>query len=167
MYVTLKMLLFMYEMKMPASFRKTIKSDHLHWGYSRLPISRVLSQLDHLVGISIKQKKVGCLPFHRQETTTMKSWLPVLSTKIFSKQHEITHSCALDFFSWTSMQSSCLPHSPSSAHWWFSLWLLLLLWRLLLLGFLDRVSYTAEWLWIGIVQGDIGLLSLLFQCPKC
>lgn len=66
----------MYEMEMAVNFRKTIKSDHLHWGYSRLPISRVLSELDHLVGISIKQRKVGCLHFHRQETTTMKSWLP-------------------------------------------------------------------------------------------
>lgn len=63
----------MYEMEMAVNFRKTIKSDHLHWGYSRLPISRVLSELDHLVGISIKQRKVGCLHFHRQETTTMKS----------------------------------------------------------------------------------------------
>lgn len=158
----------MYELKMPVHFRTTIKSDHLHWGYSRLPISRVLTELDHLEGISIKRKKVGCLRFHRQETTTMKSWLPMLSTKIFSKQREVTHSCALGFPSWTFVQSSCLPHPPpSSAQWWFSLWLLLLLWQLLLSVFLDRVSYRAEWLWIGIVQGDIGLLILLFQHPKC
>lgn len=61
----------MYEMKVPVRFRKTIKSDHLHWGYSRLSISHVLTELDHLVGISIKRKKVGCLHFHRQQTSTM------------------------------------------------------------------------------------------------
>lgn len=63
----------MYEMKMSVRFRKSIKSDHLHWGYSRLSISRVLTELDHLVGISIKREKVGCLHFHRQQTSTMKS----------------------------------------------------------------------------------------------
>lgn len=63
----------MYKMKVPVCFRRSIKSDHLHWGYSRLSISHVLTELDHLVGISIKQKKVGCLHFHRQEATSMKS----------------------------------------------------------------------------------------------